>query len=106
MTVHDRVAFACRFLPDDKLNNCLSHITQTLKSEANLQAILLTGTAGLWTQCSRQGSQRVGVSHGFTAGRTCGDDAQSWLLREQGVGRRGGTAKTSFDNTGSVTSCC
>ncbi|XP_043215584.1 GATOR complex protein MIOS-A-like isoform X2 [Amphibalanus amphitrite] len=45
ITVHDRVAFACRFLPDDKLHSCLNHITQTLKNEANLQAILLTGVA-------------------------------------------------------------
>ena len=43
MTVHDRVAFACRFLPDDKLAACLNHITQRLTKEANLQAILLTG---------------------------------------------------------------
>ncbi|XP_037089925.1 GATOR complex protein MIOS-like [Pollicipes pollicipes] len=45
MTVQDRVAFACRFLSDDRLAECLNQITQTLKKEANLQAILLTGVA-------------------------------------------------------------
>ncbi|KRT82737.1 hypothetical protein AMK59_4364 [Oryctes borbonicus] len=43
MTVDDRVAFACIFLPDNKLNDYLKTLTVSLIYEGNLDGILLTG---------------------------------------------------------------
>lgn len=52
MTVDDRVAFACIFLPDNKLNDYLKSLTMTLIYEGNLDGILLTGiyTITFYTQ--------------------------------------------------------
>lgn len=43
MTVDDRVAFACTFLSDNKLNDYLKSLTMTLIDDGNLDGILLTG---------------------------------------------------------------
>lgn len=43
MSVDDRVAFACIFLPDNKLNEYLKKLTTELVEEGNLDGILLTG---------------------------------------------------------------
>lgn len=43
MLVDDRVAFACTFLPDNKLNDYLRKLTDKLMDEGNLDGILLTG---------------------------------------------------------------
>lgn len=41
--VDDRVAFACVFLPDNKLFEYLKKLTEKLMDEGNLDGILLTG---------------------------------------------------------------
>ncbi|KAJ9588221.1 hypothetical protein L9F63_018385 [Diploptera punctata] len=45
VAVEDRVAFACTFLSDSKLNEYLKHLTSKLTEEGNLAGILLTGTS-------------------------------------------------------------
>ncbi|CAH0555566.1 unnamed protein product [Brassicogethes aeneus] len=49
MSVGDRVAFACMFLPDNKLLEYLQSTTEKLTEEGNLDGLLLTGndTEGL-----------------------------------------------------------
>lgn len=43
MSVDDRVAFACIFLPDNKLHEYLKSLYLKLIDEGNLDGILLTG---------------------------------------------------------------
>lgn len=43
MSVDDRVAFACIFLPDNKLYDYLKSLTTQLIDQGNLDGILLTG---------------------------------------------------------------
>ncbi|PSN33611.1 WD repeat-containing protein mio [Blattella germanica] len=45
VAVEDRVAFACTFLSDSKLNDYLKQLTAKLTEEGNLAGILLTGTS-------------------------------------------------------------
>lgn len=44
IAVDDRVAFACMFLPDNKLYEYLQNLCDTLIEEGNLDGLLLTGT--------------------------------------------------------------
>ncbi|KAL3269121.1 hypothetical protein HHI36_008202 [Cryptolaemus montrouzieri] len=44
IAVDDRVAFACMFLPDNKLHSYLKKLSETLTEEGNLDGLLLTGT--------------------------------------------------------------
>ncbi|KAK9890772.1 hypothetical protein WA026_012117 [Henosepilachna vigintioctopunctata] len=44
MAVDDRVAFACLFLPDNKLHIYLKKLSDRLLEEGNLDGLLLTGT--------------------------------------------------------------
>lgn len=43
MSVDDRVAFACIFLPDNKLHEYLKNLYMKLMEDGNLDGILLTG---------------------------------------------------------------
>ncbi|KAF5296730.1 hypothetical protein FQR65_LT10166 [Abscondita terminalis] len=45
MSVDDRVAFACTFLPDAKLHDYLKSLASQLIDDGNLDAILLTGNS-------------------------------------------------------------
>lgn len=47
IAVEDRVAFACSFLSDVKLNEYLKQLTAKLTEEGDLAGILLTGLCGL-----------------------------------------------------------
>jgi hypothetical protein len=42
--VDDRVAFACMFLPDNRLHDYLKKLSDKLIEEGNLDGLLLTGT--------------------------------------------------------------
>ncbi|RZC42359.1 WD repeat-containing protein mio-B [Asbolus verrucosus] len=44
ITVDDRVAFACMFLPDNRLHDYLKKLSDKLIEEGNLDGLLLTGT--------------------------------------------------------------
>ncbi|XP_044266200.1 GATOR complex protein MIOS-B [Tribolium madens] len=44
VTVDDRVAFACMFLPDNRLHDYLKKLSDKLIEEGNLDGLLLTGT--------------------------------------------------------------
>jgi hypothetical protein len=46
--VEDRVAFACTFLSDAKLNEYLKQLTAKLTEEGDLAGILLTGLSCLY----------------------------------------------------------
>ncbi|XP_067022252.1 GATOR2 complex protein MIOS-A-like [Acropora muricata] len=43
MEIEDRVAFACKYLPDSKLSQFLDSLTSKLTNEGDLDGILLTG---------------------------------------------------------------
>lgn len=44
VTVDDRVAFACMFLPDNRLHEYLKKLSDRLIEDGNLDGLLLTGT--------------------------------------------------------------
>jgi hypothetical protein len=48
VAVEDRVAFACTFLSDAKLNEYLKQLTAKLTEEGDLAGILLTGLSCLY----------------------------------------------------------
>lgn len=47
MLVDDCVAFACTFLPDNKLHDYLRKLTEKLMEDGNLDGILLTGKTNM-----------------------------------------------------------
>jgi hypothetical protein len=47
--VEDRVAFACTFLSDAKLQEYLEQLTARLTEEGDLAGILLTGVYGIYS---------------------------------------------------------
>jgi hypothetical protein len=51
VAVEDRVAFACTFLSDVKLNEYLKQLTAKLTEEGDLAGILLTGLCCLVCVC-------------------------------------------------------
>ncbi|XP_015747858.1 PREDICTED: WD repeat-containing protein mio-B-like [Acropora digitifera] len=58
MEIEDRVAFACKYLPDSKLSQFLESLTSKLTNEGDLDGILLTGEDFIDRSCITLNSYR------------------------------------------------